>query len=377
MNKLLIFEIGIKIGGHHVEYLHHLYKRAIQNSDKEYIFVVPDRFLQVKEDFDWPDSKNVFFDYIPDETISRIDKKGLVGHFFLKPKLLRKYINKHHVSDVLLLSLMNYMPLLPFFLPKGVQCSGIIYIIYMYLWQTSSLLKRLSNVTLYSLFSKLNCFKNVFILNDSSSSAYLNRRYKTTKFVYLPDPIPLCSWNEINIREKYNIPKDAVVFLQCGKLSSRKHCIEILKAADFINTDNIYFIFGGKISSDIEHKFFEIADNMPPKKNVIIINEFLGYDMMYSLLKSCNYVFTLYSQTALSSGVIGYAAYFGKPVIAMDNGLIGKLVKRYHIGYVTRTVDPQILAGRLEVIANDKMKVQSNYVKTHTEVLFSDTLIGS
>ena len=58
----------------------------------------------------------------------------------------------------------------------------------------------------YIIFSRLNVFYKVFILNDTAAASYLNRLYNTDKFYYLPDPIAsLQNYKPKDIRHKYNI----------------------------------------------------------------------------------------------------------------------------------------------------------------------------
>ena len=44
-----------------------------------------------------------------------------------------------------------------------------------------------------------------------------------------------------------------------------------------------------------------------------------------------------YHITNLSSGVIGYAALFGKPVIGPSKGLLGHLINKYQLGETVGT----------------------------------------
>lgn len=38
-----------KVKGHHLEYLHHLYEIGLENPDCNFVFVIPDSFLDVKD----------------------------------------------------------------------------------------------------------------------------------------------------------------------------------------------------------------------------------------------------------------------------------------------------------------------------------------
>ena len=51
-----------KVNGHHLEYLHHLYEIGLENPDCNFVFVIPDSFLDVKDKFLWIESSNITFD---------------------------------------------------------------------------------------------------------------------------------------------------------------------------------------------------------------------------------------------------------------------------------------------------------------------------
>ncbi len=58
-------------------------------------------------------------------------------------------------------------------------------------------------------------------------------------------------------------------------------------------------------------------------------------------------------ETSQSSGLVAYASEFGVPVVAPEAGMVGKLVRRYHLGITIPEVSPAALraayAGILRV----------------------------
>ena len=59
---------------------------------------------------------------------------------------------------------------------------------------------------------------------------------------------------------------------------------------------------------------------------------------------SCDVILTPYKRINTSSGAIGYAAQFKKPVIATGGGLLGKLVNKYHLGVLISDVSGESIA---------------------------------
>ena len=46
MKKVLIYDD--EIFGHHLEYIHHIHERAVLEQDMEFVFVCPEKFLELK-----------------------------------------------------------------------------------------------------------------------------------------------------------------------------------------------------------------------------------------------------------------------------------------------------------------------------------------
>ena len=57
MARVLIFEKNV--GGHHLEYLHHIYIAAGQRNENEYIFALPESFKIEENDLEWPLFENI------------------------------------------------------------------------------------------------------------------------------------------------------------------------------------------------------------------------------------------------------------------------------------------------------------------------------
>ena len=70
---------------------------------------------------------------------------------------------------------------------------------------------------------------------------------------------------------------------------------------------------------------------------------------------STDYVLLPYTPDfTASSGVLSYAAKFGKPIIATDHGLIGYKINRYRLGYTYRYDDIKSLRKILINISKDR-----------------------
>ena len=65
-----------------------------------------------------------------------------------------------------------------------------------------------------------------------------------------------------------------------------------------------------------------------------------------------------YNGTAQSSGIIAYAAHYRKPVIVPDEGLLGRLVKRYELGRADKNLTAKKLyeAYSAQCMSGEKAK---------------------
>lgn len=335
------------IDGHHLEYIHHLYEIACGEPNMTFVFSVPRSILMVWDKFQWPGASNILWDYIDDDNISN-KKENRLLHSFRLSMILRDKAKQYSVSDVFIISLMGYLPILPFlFLFSKVRISGIVYMIYLFRWKKASLFMKIQDVMKYILLSKFHTFNDVFILNSHSASKYLCRIYNSSRFRYLPDPfMPLCK-PEMRVP---SLKKEKKVFLHFGSMTERKGTIEILRAISLIAEEeltDIQFVFAGKIQDDIKYIFYQLYDQLKSKVDLVVCDRFCTFEEIAFLCSQSQCIIIPYKETAQSSGVIGYAAQFSKPVIAPSQGLIGKLVKHYRLGILINEINPNEIYNAL------------------------------
>ena len=362
MKRILVFDFILS--GHHLEYIHHLYQKAIVSSD-EYYFCLPDDFIDVKNKMDWPSSSNVYFHLFPH--ISE-DYSPLMKSLILC-KQVRKCCQEFQVSHAFFISLMSFLPFLPFFIPRGIKVSGIIYLIYLYRWKSEKLRHKALDICKYLLLSKSSCFNKVFILNDKVAAYKFNRIYHTKKFLFIPDPFVPIGIQMID--DAFSSLKDSsdIVYLHFGALSKRKGTLKIMNSLlimDKTQLRNKTFLFLGKIQSDIYDEFYSLLASLKDRVKIIHYDEFCSFSIIASACQVADYLLLPYENVESSSGVIGYAAQFNTPVIAPSSGLLGKLVKRFSLG---RTYDDKFDTAFENCIKQTSKQheiVSQKYLKTNT-----------
>ncbi len=377
--KVLIFETSVS--GHRLEYIHHLYTKAIDYPENSFVFTLPKDFLDVKDKFTWPEASNIAFHLFEEKF--QFSTSYIVGSFKVS-RFLRSIINEFNIDKVFLISMMHLLPVLAFVLPRKVKLTGIIYTIYLYTWKDTPRFKRRKEAFKYLLLAKMSRFKNIFILNDEASTRYLNRLFKTNKFLFLPDPfVPIEQDHLCNLRKELNIPTTKKVFLHFGGLTHRKGTLEILKAIELMSEKELEdkcFIFAGKVYEVIKEQFYQLFNQQSKRGQLICFDKFCDYSFFGSLCLSSDYILTPYKDTAQSSGMLGFAAQFNKPVIAPRENLIGKLVKRYNLGITLNQVDALSLASIIKSLNStaDREKPNSylkvNNIDSFTNVIFDALL---
>lgn len=367
MKTKIIFDY--QLNGHNIEYLHHLYIGAAKDSANQYIISVPEQFEEIKGILSWPDASNIQFDLY--KLITVRSAKPIVTAY--KSSLyLRRLVKQYRADEVLLVWMMAVLPFVSILLPKQVKVSGIVYDIYLYLWKEYGMASKIANVLKYWVLVHSKCINKVFILNDNSAVCTLNRRWKTNKFRYLPDPFVPFSKEQIkDLRHELNISENKIIVLHLGAMSFKKGTLTILDMIENSSKNDLdaySFVFAGKIYPDIKEEFYRRLSILKEKAQIIVRDGFLPYEELGSLAFTCDKVLLPYTRINLSSGSIAYASQFGKTVYAPNKGLLGKLVKRYGIGITIRDFcDVTIL--------NRQNKRLNTYCKSHSVEDFNKVLL--
>lgn len=252
--------------------------------------------------------------------------------------------------------------------------------IYLYNWKESSAFRKIQDAMKYFLLSKMKVFKNVFMLNDAVSARYLNSKFNTDKFKFLPDPfVPIPSEDVKDLREELNIKENKTVFLHFGGMSYSKGTLDILNAIELLtesDLEKICFIFAGRVYKDIEKEFYIQLKKEKERSQILFIEGFLDYSFLGSLCISSDFILIPYKRTSQSSGVVGYAAQFNKPVIAPKEKLLGKLVEKFSLGITVENLNSFTLATAIKKMSvKSNNTIYSNYLKTRNVDAFSSIIL--
>lgn len=366
--------------GHVVEYIHHLYEYCLYNPTESYVFLVPSEFLEVQKNLEWTECEHIKFDYIDSELSKRIMTSGLLRKSWIICRLLKEKSKLYNATSIFSIYMIVLVPFAPLFLSPRLSLSGIIYMIYLHRLKGSTMLYKLTNILKYLILSRSRVFDKVYILNDFQSAKKLNQMFRTEKFMYLPDPhIPLDAKNLTSIRDEYKIDSFKKVFVHFGSLNVNKGTLDLLKSLCELPKEiaiQSVFIIAGKVDVKIKDEYENLKKQVPSYVTVIYKESFCTFEYLASLCNECDAIVIPYKRTSQSSGVIGYASQFNKPVIAPNDGLLGQLIEKYNLGILIDEVSSinlinayrQIING--EYINPDNQYVNDNSVENFNKTIF-------
>lgn len=361
--NILIYEKNLN--GHRLEYLHHLYMLALDMPRENFYFVLSDRFSCVKDMFVWPMATNVIIELVSSEDVQPNGRPGIITLFKNQKKqarVLRSLISKYKIDRIFEISILNYFPFVPLFLKKGVIIDGIQYSLFP--WAHKNFVLRKLDYLKYYFYKAFSCFGNIYTLNERLGAEKLNKTLHTTKFSYLPDPFsPISTDPHIDFRKEYGIGNAKIVFVHFGGLQSRKGTLHILNSIRLLNEEErerYVFVFAGRVYDEIKESFYQAYYELRDSANIIVKDEFCDYGFLASLCSGCDAILMPYLVTTQSSGLVGYASQFRKPVIAPSKDIIGRIVRDYKLGYLMPSVNPENLVAAYKQIAEGAVESPTN-----------------
>lgn len=376
----IIFDITTD--GHHLEYLHHIYSLCANRHDSQYVFLVPERFVESSRNLVWPETDNVVYEFIDSDDLERYAK---ADGYISKQKILSGIINrcceKYNIYNVFLNVLMILVPYAPLYLNHKVRLSGIIYDIYKYQQELhSTLISKIPLWLCYHLMSHCHTYHEVFLLNDEEAPHRMNKKFRTNKFEYIADPYNPLPANKDDFHSVFGIPAGQKIYALIGAMEPRKGTHIFLDAINLLNAEELSqatFLYAGGFGRYYD-EFEKHLSQINPKAKIIVHNQYCSYKLFASICANVDYLLVPYQETIRSSGIIGYAAQFGTPVIGPSSGLLGALIKKYELGVQFSSGTSTNLATAIRATLNaSKRHTHSTYCESHSIDAFQNAIKSS
>ena len=108
-----------------------------------------------------------------------------------------------------------------------------------------------------------------------------------------------------------------------------------------------------------------------------LLHCFCSYGEIAAICKSSNVLLIPDLNTSQSSDILGYAAQFDVPVFSSSSKMLGKIVRKFRLGYVKDDVTPFGILSFLESYSqNDPMLIDGkSYLRINRVESFLDTLL--
>ncbi|MDM8176670.1 MULTISPECIES: glycosyltransferase [Olivibacter] len=350
----------IMITGHHVEYIDHMVNYLREKEDgHNYVFVVHPQFeerfpeiaIKIKE------ARNLRLVCVSLHEFEKTQGRGLVKMSFNTYRLAHRYALQVGADHVCFLY-FNLLQLPLIFYTPSYSVSGILFLQF-YRMHRGSLKERIKYLRKYLItkgYTGNKKVNRVFVLNDEQTVSFLNRKFKTSIFKTLADPIPNIEPLEaFSVYEHYGISKDRQIYLHIGSLSDRKGTIEFVNSATYLKPEvqmKVVFLLVGKAGNSQEEEELQLALNelrMKTQVPIIWDNRFVPNAMMKSLFNQCYAVVIPYKNAEASSGILGHAAASNKMVITTGKGLLKDIVNTYQLGLLVDEVTPGEIGRQITV----------------------------
>lgn len=229
----------------------------------------------------------------------------------------------------------------------------------------------------------------VHVFNDPETAHHLNRHVDPHgRFQSLPDPAPELPSppDATRLRDRYGIDEGRTLFLFFGTISQRKGIFKVLKAMHELGEDerkNVALLVAGRPKSEQEQSIRNAAAEAAGLANLQVRTDFrfLDPDELALTLRDSDVILAPYQRTEGSSGVIGHAARWTKPVIGSTSGLIGDLIHRYSLGATVDATSPAAIRQAVTDALDDggisaSRSEMQRYVREHTPEAFARQLLA-
>ncbi len=355
--NILIFEP--LCGGHRVEFLTHLlrYLACHKKNGAHYTFVVDNTSFIENE---WTSLPQVNFETLSEEDRNLLSssRDRFLGSFAFM-RVLKRYLEILKPDRLVIMDL-TYLELALCFTRLPCKTSAILFVQYPELRSVSSpSLKTRFKFILKELKTWMLLFnqnlERIYLLNGARACAYLNKRFKTTRFIPIPDPVPeLVSEQGFDVHREFRIDGGRKVFLFFGSMSPRKGVEQLVAALERIPEGNATcsaFVFCGRPEPGYEGRYRTMLEQLQalrPDLFLCVREQFLSPGRMRALFEQVDWILLPYARPEYSSGILAHAVAARTPVIGSCDGLVARQIREQGLGLVS-SLDPISLSHVLGV----------------------------
>ncbi|MDC0834853.1 glycosyltransferase [Geitlerinema sp. CS-897] len=370
----VLFDLSVR--GHHPSYLRHLIEYVRRHDrDRAIALVVSPSFVTEHPDVVTLANETAGTRVVPisEEEFaalpSRNSKWGRLRRYFDEWELLRRTAERLEAAHCVVMYFDTY--LLPLALGASLPCpfSGIYFRPTFHYhqffgdrpsrkeqlqrWRETLVLKR---VLRHPNLHRMLCL-------DRFSVEAVDRLSPTPKAVPLPDPLdfhPVSDERVSQIRIGLGIEPQRRVALLFGALNERKGVLQAIASLRQLPPELcqqlcVLLVGESRIVDRIEAEIAEVQIDRPVQ--ILRQYEFVPEADVPAYFQLSDLVLAPYQRHVGMSGILIWAAAAGKPVLSSDYGLMGELVRRYHLGISVDSTNSDAIARGLTQWLLDKNNI--------------------
>lgn len=332
------------------------------------------------------------------EVIFLESSQGIVQLGRRQLNVLDKYLRQFKATRVFLMHMNSFQYVLHRWKPPiSVEISGILLSPFTPIDRAYGVCEKFNALVMgirkrlqLKLMLQNHAIKKIFLLNDERVAGQLNRwGSRRQVFESITDPLPAL-WPTVTAVKK-NIEKtDGIYrFLLAGEMSGRKGCIETLDCLSNINLCPGQcvevrllgrFSKRGTASKDrILAKIKEVEKRCAFIR-IYVKDSFLSNEEMSEEFKAADCILAPYVKFYGSSGMIGHACRFRKPLLSCRSGLLGEIVSTRCLGLCINPHNGPDFANGIMRIINGNYEYDFNaaesYVAEADHKIFAEHLIS-
>lgn len=244
-------------------------------------------------------------------------------------------------------------------------------------------IKKLVKISLKRIFNKIS----VGIVHTDYNKEELNRiGIKNVNVIDYPQLYDFEISNcQSELKEKYDIKKDEIVFSLVGGIMGYKGIETLFESINKMKNKNIKVILAGKLYDYSKEQIESMISNI--KSNIIFKPGFLTDEEFLDFIAIADYIILPYRNIFDgASGPLTEAVWARKPVIVSDNKALGEITKSNNLGYTFKSENPDDLAkimdyaienkfGWNENAENFRNKISlNNFIASHNDI-YKDQVI--
>lgn len=367
--------VDTEFNGHHLEYIYGV-SSFLRNYEKKNTHF--DLFCDVK-----------LFDYINKNDLNSIsDIKGLNiytnslnkidGSWYFQKK--KAYQNIHRLKDydkVIFMNINPYLlPLTSYAFLKDTQFSFSGIFFNPFFRNEKSYKDIIRNVILYCI-CRMYKDSRIFILNDMKTPQSLNKRFSTSMFKMIRDPVPFFFYNKRS--KSVARSGDKLTYLMTGTLSERKGVFQFLRAIEASKSKNRFVLIGRVKENIVERIESKVKKLTNTGLDVQLKNDFITNKKFAQNIDRADVIVAPYLSSGASSGIIGHAAFRQKPLIGPSQGLLSEIIKKYELGVTINPYNIKMLANYLnnglQIKRACNFRKMKQYAELNTYKIFNDKLL--